>query len=152
MYLYKTFFTLLILSVLISSCNSSDISAETRTEKRTRELSKENPVIKGRYQCWRLSSAGDEVASDIFILPNDKYQVDGVVGSYSYDLKTGSLQWLDGPFHQPSESWVGFFTAKGSATAKGGHTLGSMIEIKRQSDVDAGNEKVLIQCNCAEKE
>jgi len=142
---------LFIAAAFLPACNN-DNPSETREEKRAKELSKKNPVIKGRYQCWRILTSGDQVASDLFILSDDLYQVDDVLGHYAYAQENGSMKWIDGPLHQPTENWIGFFTAKGSKTSGGGQTLESMIQVKRQADIDKNNKNVLLQCNCAERE
>lgn len=116
-----------------------------------------NPIVKttntaypitARYQCYRLSSSGDEVAEDIFILNRTHYKTMNKVGTYSYNAKTRHLTFTSGPLHLASDKWVGVYTGKGEPTGNGGTTLSAMIEIRRLSDIATGNKKVLQQCNC----
>lgn len=106
--------------------------------------------IKARYQCYRLLITGNEVADDIYILSNTQYKTMGKVGKYTYNAKTRTLTFTSGPLYIPSQKWVGIYTGKGELTAYGGRTETAIIEIRRQADVDAGNKKVLQQCNCVQ--
>ena len=137
---------------ITTSCNSANDTAPTQSVKKEEVKGEGNSLVKGRYQCWRLSTAGNEIASDLHILSDTKYKIDDLTGNYSYDPGTGIIQWLDGPLHQSTENWVGVFTRKGTSTGKGGRVVNSIIEIRRKADMDAGNLRTLQQCDCAKKE
>jgi hypothetical protein len=59
------------------------------------------------------------------------------------------LSIVAGPFKQ-AENWVGVYTAKGEPTSSGGAMAQHTIEIRRKSDIDAGNMRVMQQCSCVE--
>jgi hypothetical protein len=143
----------MIIAFTLSACNSEDSAITAlKEDKKIEAQQKSNSIVKGRYQCWRLSTAGNEVASDLHIVSNNEYKVDNAEGRYSYDEETKRIEWIDGPLHQPAGKWVGVFTHKGAATGKGGHAVNSIIEIRRKADVDAGNMQTLQQCDCTENE
>lgn len=145
------FFGLMILSVVLAACNADGaVSEKTKAEKVAEEKSKRTPVQKGRYQCWRLSSAGDEVASPLYILSDELYQVDEATGKYRFNPQENTIQFIDGPFRQDADPWIGFYTPQGTTTSGGGKTLETMIEVRKKSDVDEGNKRVILQCNCGE--
>jgi len=105
------------------------------------------PVVE-RYICYRLLSTGaNEVLGDLFILPGNKYKIGGATGSYNYSSKTRQLIFQSGPFKQ-TENWIGIYTAKGEPTSSGGEMAQNTIEIRRKSDITAGNMRVLQQCDC----
>lgn len=103
-----------------------------------------------RYQCYRLGFQSDEIADDLHILSEDTYELAGAKGRYSYDAATRMIKWLDGPLYQPSQDWVGIFTAKGAQTGSGGTASSAIIEIRRMKDVEDGNTRVLQNCACTE--
>jgi len=149
-------YRVLLIAIILASCgNGNNRETSNKTEQSPQAKNTDvqpNNIVKGRYQCYRLSSAGDEVTSDLYILPGNKYQVDNATGTFSYDEKSKRIIWESGPLHQPSQDWQGIFTKKGDATGKGGHAVNSLIEIVRKADADAGNSKVLERCACAETE
>ena len=147
----KLIFSIMIVAACLIAC-SNDGATKSIAEKKAEEQSQRNPIKKGRYQCYNLSAEGDKIAPELFILSDNIYQVDDVTGKYAYDHQKNTIQITDGPLNHPSHKWIGFYTAKGTATSGGEKTLESMIEFKTQTDVDAGNKKVVMQCNCAELE
>jgi len=151
MQLNKLIFLILISSACLIACNGGKGSKST-AEKKAEEQSQRNPIKKGRYQCYQLSPQGDKIVPDLFILSDNSYQVDDVTGKYSYNHQKNFMQIIDGPLNSSAENWIGYYTAKGSATAGGGQTLESMLEFKKQTDIDSGNKKVMMHCNCVEFE
>ena len=111
------------------------------------KLTNATPLV-ARYICYRLLSTGpNEVTGDLYILPGNKYKIGTGTGSYTYSSKTRHLNFQSGPFKQ-SENWVGVYTAKGEPIPGGGAMAQNTIEIRRKSDMDAGNMRVMQQCSC----
>lgn len=148
-------YKLLLAAIIFASCGNNknaSVANESSSQVKNVNPQKSNEIVKGRYQCYRLSSAGDEVASDLYILSDNEYKVDNSEGTYSFDENSKKIEWQTGPFHQPTQEWMGIFTKKGQPTGKGGHAVNSLIEVVRKADVEAGNSRVLLRCDCAEKE
>lgn len=103
-----------------------------------------------RYQCYRLMNAGNEVAEDIVILEGYQYKTMNKVGKYLYDPKSRTLTFTSGPLYLPVDKWIGVYTARAEPTGNGGRTVDAIIEIRRKTDFDAGNKKVLQQCTCVQ--
>ncbi|MEJ7611270.1 MAG: hypothetical protein WKF88_08850 [Ferruginibacter sp.] len=112
----------------------------------TNKVSSASP-IKARYQCYRLLISGNQVADDLYILSENQYKTMNKTGAYSYNPKSKTLSFSSGPL-AVTEKWVGVYTGKGERTPAGGKTISAFIEIRRLSDVNAGNLRVLQQCNC----
>lgn len=144
----KSIFTFLIFSSGFLACNND--SGKTKAQKRAEEQNTRNPIQKGRYLCYQLLATGDKIAPDLFILSNNIYQVADTVGRYSYNYQQNAMQIIDGPLHNPSEPLIGFYTAKGTPTSGGGHTLETMIEFRKKDAKDSADKKVVMQCNCSE--
>jgi len=73
-------YRVLLIAIILASCgNGNNRETSNKTEQSPQAKNTDvqpNNIVKGRYQCYRLSSAGDEVTSDLYILPGNKYQVD----------------------------------------------------------------------------
>lgn len=105
------------------------------------------PVV-ARYICYRLLTTGpNEVIGDLYILPGNKYKFGAATGAYNYNAQTRQLVFTSGPYRH-TENWVGIYSAKGEPTSTGGTMAQNTIEIRKKSDIDAGNMRVIQQCSC----
>ena len=131
------------------SCNSPDVE-KTAAERKAEEQSLRNPIKKGRYKCWLLLPEREKATDDLYILSDQLYQVNDVVGHYRYFAKNGEVEWIDGLFHNPNENWIGSYLSTGIATV-GKNTVESAILI--QSQTNAGRQRGnVMRCNCVEFE
>ena len=131
------------------SCNSPDVE-KTAAERKAEEQSLRNPIKKGRYKCWLLLPEREKATDDLYILSDQLYQVNDVVGHYRYHAKNGEVEWIDGAFRMPTETWIGSYFAKGVGT-----TGKSIVEpaILIQSQTNAGRQRGnIMRCNCVEFE
>jgi hypothetical protein len=137
------------LLVILAGCNSdAPLQNINRAERIAEEKRKQNPVQKGRYECWELSSSGDKVTSPLYILSDEIYQFGETTGKYTFDQQLKIISFTKGPLHQVSDPLIGTYTPQGTPTQGGGKTLETMIEIRRRADIDAGDKRVIMQCNC----
>lgn len=144
----KTILNFALLLALVG-CGSNELSpTRSRAERIAEEKSKQNPVQKGRYDCWELSPSGDKVTSPLYILSDEIYQFGETTGKYTFDPDARTIAFVKGPLYQAGNPLMATYTPQGTPTAGGSKTLETMIEIRRQADVDAGDKRVLMQCNC----
>lgn len=146
-------FVLMIAAMGIVACSSADSTAgKTVAERKAEENYRRSPVKKGRYHCYWLFKTGDKNAEELFVLSDKMYQVADDAGHYVFDKEKNTMKIIDGPLQWPADTLLGFYTAKGSPTVAGGHTLETMIEFRPQRAMDSGNRQAVLQCNCIENE
>ncbi|HUC80223.1 MAG TPA: hypothetical protein VMR70_04870 [Flavisolibacter sp.] len=145
----KCIFAVCFALVCFSGCQERQpLSKSDRATRIAEEKSKQNPVQKGRYDCWELSPDGDKVTSPLYILSDEVYQFGEATGRYGFNHSGNTLVFTQGPLYQSGNPLVGTYTPQGTPTPAGGKTLETMIQIRRQADIDAGDTRVIMQCNC----
>ena len=111
----------------------------------------ETPPV-GRYRCLRVLSAGEERAPDLYIVSGEQYRSLNTVGRYAYDARSRIIRWLTGPLSQPAGEFVAVFTPAGGSTGYDAlaHAPAPTIDVRRRTDVAAGNARVLQRCTRAD--
>jgi hypothetical protein len=140
----------LVLAALLTAVPMAGAAAQAPARKPAAAKPSGGPPV-GRYVCWRLGSMGDQIADDLHILPGGGYRSLGATGKYVLGSDGRSLRFTSGPLdlRAKGQEWVGVFRPKGSPTDSGGTYQDNKIEIRRASDVAAGNARVLQACDHA---
>ncbi|HXG82457.1 MAG TPA: hypothetical protein VNI84_00390 [Pyrinomonadaceae bacterium] len=110
----------------------------------------QTPTV-GRYtgiQTGTQTSFGEPAAFDLIILAGGKYEQNNETGKFSFDAKTGKIEFLSGAM---PKDWVGFFYKAGDKFSNGGEAKYDTIVIRDKKDVADGNMRDLFWYNCCAK-
>ncbi len=110
----------------------------------------QTPTV-GRYtgiQTGTQTNFGKPAAFDLTILAGGKYEQNNETGKFSFDAKTGKIEFLSGAM--PTD-WVGFFYKKGDKISSDGNAEHDTIVIRDKKDVADGNLRDLFWYTCCAK-
>ena len=106
-------------------------------------------VTPGRYACGGMVSSATVGAlrTDLVIVDQGHYRSGTGAGTFSYNTKTRTLNFKNGPLS--AHGWVGVYLPDGFPDATGYRMEGDTVVIRAMQDVQAGNQRELQACKRA---